>query len=239
MSALMEPQRTRASSTIAGRHPRVETEPQPHEPNGSQAPAIADGSQATNGTRANGARALAEASEVRESLARLSLSPSPTLIFEVDAGGSTERSKSARRWDVRLVGSVRNRERRPDTTTTPAGGAASSEVSAVLIIRAMTPPALLATVRAMTRGGATVPREMVSQMIPRPADANGDHPEDLTSREQAVLHMLADGLTTREIAEELSYSERTVKNIVHDVLEKLGCRTRAHAVAIATRHGVI
>ena len=50
-----------------------------------------------------------------------------------------------------------------------------------------------------------------------------------------MLHMLADGLTTREIAEELSYSERTVKNIVHDVLEKLGCRTRAHAVAIATR----
>jgi DNA-binding NarL/FixJ family response regulator len=76
-------------------------------------------------------------------------------------------------------------------------------------------------------------------MVPRPDDANGDRPEDLTSREQAVLHMLADGLTTREIAEELSYSERTVKNIVHDVLEKLGCRTRAHAVAIATRHGVI
>jgi DNA-binding CsgD family transcriptional regulator len=235
MSAVMEPQRMRASSTIAGRRPRVELEPQPPEPNGSQPPGGVAGSQATSGTRVNGATAPAE---IRESLARLSLSPSPTLIFEVDAGGSAEGSKPSRRWDVRLVGSVRNRERRADAARTDRSGGAG-EVSAVLIIRAMTPPALLATVRAMTRGGASVPPEMVSQLVPRPVDANGDRPEDLTSREQAVLHMLADGLTTREIAEELSYSERTVKNIVHDVLEKLGCRTRAHAVAIATRHGVI
>ena len=38
--------------------------------------------------------------------------------------------------------------------------------------------------------------------------------------------MLADGETTREIAQQLSYSERTVKNIVHDLLAKLNCRTQ-------------
>jgi DNA-binding CsgD family transcriptional regulator len=37
----------------------------------------------------------------------------------------------------------------------------------------------------------------------------------------------------------LCFSERTVKNIVHDVLMKLNCRNRAHAVAMATRQGVI
>ena len=51
--------------------------------------------------------------------------------------------------------------------------------------------------------------------------------------------MLADGQSTREIAERLSYSERTVKNIVRDLLIKLNCKTRAHAVGFATRRGVI
>ena len=51
--------------------------------------------------------------------------------------------------------------------------------------------------------------------------------------------MLADGESTRGIAQRLSYSERTVKNIVHDLLAKLNCKTRAHAVALAARQGVI
>jgi DNA-binding NarL/FixJ family response regulator len=61
----------------------------------------------------------------------------------------------------------------------------------------------------------------------------------LAGREVSVLRLLAEGESTREIAENLSYSERTVKNIVHDLLMKLDCRTRAHAVALATRQGVI
>ena len=44
---------------------------------------------------------------------------------------------------------------------------------------------------------------------------------------------------TSDIAVQLCYSERTVKNVVHDILMKLNCRTRAHAVALATRSGVI
>lgn len=62
---------------------------------------------------------------------------------------------------------------------------------------------------------------------------------ELTARELAVLRMLADGEVTRGIAEQLNYSERTVKNIVRDVLVKLDCRTRAHATARAIRRGLI
>jgi DNA-binding NarL/FixJ family response regulator len=61
----------------------------------------------------------------------------------------------------------------------------------------------------------------------------------LAARELAVLRLLAGGSRTQEIALALSYSERTVKNIVHDLLTKLDCRTRAHAVAIAIRSGAI
>ena len=58
-------------------------------------------------------------------------------------------------------------------------------------------------------------------------------------RERAVLRLLAEGSDTLEMAHALCFSERTVKNIVHDVLMKLNCRTRAHAVALATRSGAI
>jgi DNA-binding NarL/FixJ family response regulator len=70
----------------------------------------------------------------------------------------------------------------------------------------------------------------------QPADASD---RELTARELAVLRMLADGEVTRGIAEQLNYSERTVKNIVRDVLVKLDCRTRAHATARAIRRGLI
>jgi DNA-binding NarL/FixJ family response regulator len=60
-----------------------------------------------------------------------------------------------------------------------------------------------------------------------------------SGRERRVLQMLSDGEDTRAIALGLSYSERTVKNVVHDVLTKLNCRTRAQAVGLATRSGVI
>jgi DNA-binding NarL/FixJ family response regulator len=81
---------------------------------------------------------------------------------------------------------------------------------------------------------------MLSPSQPAHARQQPHAPESqLTSRELAVLRMLADGEVTRGIAQQLNYSERTVKNIVRDALIKLNCRTRAHAVALATRRGLI
>jgi DNA-binding NarL/FixJ family response regulator len=54
-----------------------------------------------------------------------------------------------------------------------------------------------------------------------------------------VLRLLADGLDTSEIAHKLAYSERTVKNVVHDVTTRLQLRNRSHAVAYALREGLI
>lgn len=61
----------------------------------------------------------------------------------------------------------------------------------------------------------------------------------LTDREEAVLKLLADGLDTHQIAEELHYSERTIKGVVHQVIRRFGLRNRSHAVAYALRHGLI
>jgi DNA-binding NarL/FixJ family response regulator len=61
----------------------------------------------------------------------------------------------------------------------------------------------------------------------------------LTPRETAVLKMVADGHDTSDIAVQLCYSERTVKNVLHDVTTRLQLRNRSHAVAYAVREGLI
>ncbi|MFJ4656831.1 response regulator transcription factor [Nocardia sp. NPDC088792] len=62
---------------------------------------------------------------------------------------------------------------------------------------------------------------------------------ELETREVDVLQLLSDGLGTREMASQLSYSERTVKNIIHAVVFRLDLRNRTHAVAYALRTGII
>jgi DNA-binding NarL/FixJ family response regulator len=61
----------------------------------------------------------------------------------------------------------------------------------------------------------------------------------LTQRELRVLRLLADGCSTSEIARELCYSERTIKNAIQAMTARLQLRNRSHAVAYALRQGLI
>lgn len=61
----------------------------------------------------------------------------------------------------------------------------------------------------------------------------------LTDREIRVLKLLAEGFDTTEVGRQLFHSERTVKNIVHDVTSRLNLRNRTQAVAYALRQGLI
>ncbi len=57
----------------------------------------------------------------------------------------------------------------------------------------------------------------------------------LSGRELEVLSLIAEGFSSREIAQALWVTEETVKSHVRRVLHRLGARTRAHAVAIVYR----
>lgn len=61
----------------------------------------------------------------------------------------------------------------------------------------------------------------------------------LTEREADVLRLVGDGLDTREIAVKLAYSERTIKNVIQDIVRRFGLRNRYHALAYALRQGLI
>jgi DNA-binding CsgD family transcriptional regulator len=75
------------------------------------------------------------------------------------------------------------------------------------------------------------PREAIS-----PADDLAI--EDLTAREREVLELLAQGLDNNRIARDLGISEKTVRNYVSAVIEKLGCRSRAEAIVRTREAGL-
>lgn len=61
----------------------------------------------------------------------------------------------------------------------------------------------------------------------------------LSGREREVLGLLAEGLTTKEMARRLGITERTVKFHVHSLCAKLGAANRAQAVALATQQHLL
>jgi HD-GYP domain-containing protein (c-di-GMP phosphodiesterase class II) len=64
-------------------------------------------------------------------------------------------------------------------------------------------------------------------------------PSGLTSREVDVLRLIARGLSTREVAERLVISRKTVANHVEHIYTKIGATNRASAALFATRHGLL
>jgi DNA-binding NarL/FixJ family response regulator len=112
-------------------------------------------------------------------------------------------------------------------------------VAAVLLREEIEAATLVATLSAVAAGHTTLPSDLVPGLLARAAREASAGSRVLSDRELAVLRLLAEGSDTVEIGETLGYSERTVKNIVHDVLMKTNCRNRTHAVALATREGLI
>ncbi|RSM45246.1 DNA-binding response regulator [Amycolatopsis balhimycina DSM 5908] len=108
---------------------------------------------------------------------------------------------------------------------------ADCHVSAVLSRTAL--DRLTESVLAAARGRSASLREQVEALAHEGAGAA------LTPREVDVLRLMAEGWDTAEIAGKLCYSERTVKNVIYAMTNRLNLRNRPHAVAYAVRAGVI
>jgi DNA-binding NarL/FixJ family response regulator len=118
---------------------------------------------------------------------------------------------------------------------------------AALVRRAeATPDRLVAVIRSAAAGEAAVPPDLlcrlldqVGQLQRQVLSPRGLSFAGLADREIEVLRLVADGLDTAEIATKLSYSQRTIKTVLHDVTTRLQLRNRSHAVAYALRQGLI
>jgi DNA-binding NarL/FixJ family response regulator len=87
---------------------------------------------------------------------------------------------------------------------------------------------------ALRRAEATEPGQR--EAGPEPRIVGGTR---LSEREANVLRLLADGFSNAEVGRRLFLSERSVKNAVHDVINRFELRNRTHAVVHALRTGLI
>lgn len=62
--------------------------------------------------------------------------------------------------------------------------------------------------------------------------------DDLTDQERRVLEFIGEGMSNRQIAEQMSLAEKTIKNYVSSVLSKLGMERRSQAAAFIARLGI-
>jgi DNA-binding NarL/FixJ family response regulator len=129
-----------------------------------------------------------------------------------------------------------------------AGMLAGVEAGACGLLRRSesNPERLVAAIQSAVTGDGSVPADLLGRLLehvgrlqrqvlsPRGLTLSG-----LSEREIEVLRLVADGMDTSEIAGSLAYSERTIKNIIHDVTARLNLRNRSHAVAYAVRQGLI
>ncbi|MGB5951561.1 MAG: response regulator transcription factor [Ornithinimicrobium sp.] len=124
--------------------------------------------------------------------------------------------------------------------------AAEAGVAGLLRRREASAEALVRAVVRVAAGEGDVPGDMLGRLMdqlgrlqrqvltPRGLTFSG-----LAPREAEILRLVADGHDTSEIACRLCYSERTVKNVLHDLTTRLQLRNRSHAVAYALREGLI
>lgn len=119
-------------------------------------------------------------------------------------------------------------------------------VGAIVWRREATAARLVQAVLAAARGDGDLPADLLGRLVSQVgtmhrsmSGRSGASAAELTPREVDVLRLVAEGLDTGEIASKLSYSERTVKNVVHGMVTRLHLRNRAHAVAHALREGYI
>ncbi|MER8089726.1 response regulator transcription factor [Streptomyces sp. NPDC058316] len=105
---------------------------------------------------------------------------------------------------------------------------------------------LVHLVTAIANGEGVLPGDLLGKLLDHVSslqrtvlDPRGLSLSTLTTREAEMIRLVSEGFGTAEIAQKTSYSERTVKNVLHEVATRLELRNRAHAVGYAMRHGLI
>ena len=105
--------------------------------------------------------------------------------------------------------------------------------------------ALVDVVRALHAGDLYVSPNLAAQLLTDSKKTvqsnlreNNNTSDELTPREEQILEGIAQGLSNREIGDKLNIAEKTVKNYVTNVLQKLHVRNRVEAAMLAHHHTV-
>jgi len=124
--------------------------------------------------------------------------------------------------------------------------AAECGVAGIVRRAEATPERLVQVITAVAKGEGTVPGDLLGRLLEQVGrlqrqvlSSHGINFNGLAVREIEVLRLMADGHDTAEIAVKLSYSERTIKNVLRNLIARLQVKNRTEAVAYAIRQGLI
>jgi DNA-binding NarL/FixJ family response regulator len=108
------------------------------------------------------------------------------------------------------------------------------------LLKDASPAELSEAIRCVAKGGTWI-KPAITESVVRALRSGEKEPEDsaLTAREIEVLRLLAGGFSNREIGSALGVAERTVKNHVSAILQKLWVRDRTRAVLKGIAQGLI
>ena len=97
------------------------------------------------------------------------------------------------------------------------------------------------SIRAVARGEAIIDSKaavaVLAQLRRAPQVSQEPSPEPLSTQQIVILRLIAQGLSSREIATQLYLSENTVKGYVQEILHRLGVKNRTEAVMVAVKQG--
>ena len=95
---------------------------------------------------------------------------------------------------------------------------------------------LLDGIRRVAAGESLLDPAVTTRVLERLRRGNNDElTSSLTGQESRILDLLAEGLTNRQIAEQMNLAEKTVKNYVSNLLAKMGMSRRTEAAVYAAR----
>jgi DNA-binding NarL/FixJ family response regulator len=106
------------------------------------------------------------------------------------------------------------------------------------LLKDVEPADLERAVRTVHAGGAQLDPDVTARLVRAVTRSRAEEPGQLTARERDVLRLLARGRSNREIARELTVSEKTVKTHVSSILAKLRLADRTQAALWAVRSGL-
>jgi DNA-binding NarL/FixJ family response regulator len=124
------------------------------------------------------------------------------------------------------------------TTRTPVLEALQAGVTGYLI-KDMSADQLVDAIEKADTGSQVIAQEVVPDLVDQTTKSGPAVGEDLTNREREVLELMPEGLTNKEIAQNLTVSTATVKNHISNILAKLEADSRVEAVAIALRNQIV
>jgi DNA-binding NarL/FixJ family response regulator len=185
---------------------------------------------------------VGEASNGREALAKISVLAPQVILMDVRMGkvGGIEacREIKSRRPDIHILMIT-------SYTDDDALFASILAGASGYLLKNVSRAELLRSIRLVASGQSLLDPTITKQATDRLVTIAGGGPhaqtpgDELTEREREVLALIARGYTNKQIADSLVVSEKTARNHVSHILEKLGLARRSEAAAFAVEHKLV